>query len=169
MGAALILFAAQRGFIQPESIYALSPALNPQRVPRWVPSHWTPRALKLLQSRMGPRMMKVLIRSVVSSKTKVTQEMIEGYLRPYTDGHAIEASHQALSILKDPRLVEVRSAPCPVFFLTGQKDLQVPLREVHALSEEWLSQVQLAVHPYAAHHIMEDDPVWVATQIRSTS
>lgn len=162
MGGAIALWMAK---IYPE-IYPRLVVLAPATDRRWelVFTDWLRGLTPAFGWLVNRSAMRVILSFVIKSREVVTDEVVSHYLEPYKDRGAILSFWSALRLLRDPRLPrELRTLKAEVLILYGADDLIVPLKSMKRLAR-LIESSQLKLRP-GGHHIMEDDPVWLAEEI----
>lgn len=151
-----------------QKIICLSPATDPK-----VSRNLSLTPFKKLSKLLGPIVAKSLIKEFVkanlANKHIVNDEMVQNYLEPYLDdGKASQCFVQAFThILRNkelPQAFEKVNGECLI--LWGEEDKLTKVKYAPEL-KKYISNMQLFVHPTAGHHIMEDEPKWVAEKIIS--
>lgn len=169
LGGAIGLWYAAFHKDSVSTLFLLSPALFPNRVPHWIPLKILLSGQRLVKRTLTRQTMKLFIRSVVNKTTPIDEEMIDGYLTPFISGSALTAFYLSLVTLKDKRLAEHYKVACPTFVIHGALDRQVKLSDIQSLLSRIETVTALIVRPLAAHHLMEDEPEWLANCVAERS
>jgi pimeloyl-ACP methyl ester carboxylesterase len=148
-----------------KSFVLISPALIKDQVPKIAlnPSFET---IYFVGARLLNRtLIRLLLKNALSPKTKVSEEDIEQYWLPYKKGKAKEAFYRCIDTLNIREIVNQLKTPMsPTLVINGQYDKQVPPWKLSEFLED-VPNVRHIEHPWGAHHLMEDDPRWVADRI----
>jgi abhydrolase domain-containing protein 6 len=111
-------------------------------------------------------LMKLLLGYVVSRREFITDDVVEQYLAPFKDrGEGLRAFVAATAALSDRRLPrELHDLKAEVLVVWGQRDFMVKRWSIRKLMRT-LPHATLIEHPTGGHHIMEDEPAWIAKQL----
>lgn len=164
MGGAIALWMAK---LYPDAfpkVLVLGPATDASLVP--LPIHRFASFAPLFKRALNRHTMKLILRRVISKSDVITDEVVESYLSPFLDqGDSLRAFWSATSLLGDRRLPgRLQDVRSEVLVIYGELDFMVPRRSIDKLMRT-LPNATLITHADAGHHIMEDDPQWVATLI----
>src|SRR5690606_15861391 len=95
----------------------------------------------------------------------VTEDVLEGYHRPFSEPGAVITFLKATEALADPRLpAELAHVTGEVALAYGTGDKLVHGKEMERL-QSILPSSKLHIHP-GGHHLQEDDPEWVVSLAR---
>ncbi|PWU21192.1 MAG: hypothetical protein C5B49_03025 [Bdellovibrio sp.] len=163
MGGAISLWLAKK---YPDLVGALvlvSPHVESFRIPRSL--HHLFKVLKPLNRTLTAKTMEVFVRAVVSRQEFVTPDVVAAYLRPFQENPLTWTAFGAsLQLLADRRLhheLGPLHAPCLVLF--GSRDRLVRQKGMERLAKAM--DCRLVIHKTGGHHLMEDEPDWMAQQI----
>ncbi len=165
MGAAISLMAA---LSHPElfrGLVALAPAVDPKRVP----------LVLLPLAKYGDRLHRVnslgtvraALAQVLSRRELITPALVALYQEPFRDqGDSSSAFLKAFALLADSRMPRIfAKLDTPLLIIRGLRDRlvkQAACEDLHRI----VKKSKLITHPSAGHHIMEDEPEFVAIEIR---
>jgi pimeloyl-ACP methyl ester carboxylesterase len=158
MGGALALWLAR---LQPSrfpKVLALAPATSPEKVwLKWQTLRWAfPAAPKIYNKKL----LGYLYRRVITNPDLMTEDVLNGYHRPYTEPNSVITFLKATETLADPRLpTELAHVTSQVALAFGTSDKLVSLKEIERL-QNILPNSELHLHQ-GGHHLQEDDPEWV--------
>ncbi len=165
MGGAIALNAAR---LFPElfrGVMALAPAVDPKRVPLVL----LPLAkLSDHLHRMNTlATIRPVVQQVIARRELITPALVALYQEPFRDkGDSSSAFLKAFSLLADPRMPRLFSEiKTPLLIVRGLRDRLVKQSACEDLSRLVLNS-KLITHPNAGHHIMEDEPEFVALETR---
>lgn len=97
---------------------------------------------------------------------RITPEVVDTYLAPFRDPGGVASFFKTIATIKDPRIYEsLKDIQNPVLILRGGGD-RVVNRKIIQYIHSANSHFELQEHPVAGHHLMEDEPEWVNSQIR---
>jgi pimeloyl-ACP methyl ester carboxylesterase len=164
MGGAIALWLGKTKPERIKKIAVLSPATDSSSVPSY--ARYVAEASSFLRFAVNRRTMRILIGAVVSRKELITDEVTNAYLAPFLDrGEAVAAFWSATALLADRRLPsELTGISQDTLILHGARDRMVSRKSIDRLLT-LLPQAKFHSHPEAGHHVMEDEPVWVAKQL----
>lgn len=165
MGGAITLWLAKTFPNRFPKAIVLSPATDSSIIPTQVRHLAT--AAPYLKKVLNRRTMRLILERVLSRRDLITDEVIDAYLTPFRDeeGHAIRAFWSATSLLSDRRLPrDLHDIQGEVLIVYGERDFMVSRRSMHRLLKI-IPHSRLVTHPQGGHHIMEDEPSWVASVI----
>ena len=163
MGGALAFWIAKNYPKKISKVCGISPAVNPKLVPRAISKmSWTSAVVTTLVNELT---MKQVLRNLYNDKSLVSSVTIANYLRPYVKNkNAIKVFFKALKTLKDPRLPELFShLSTPTMVLYGLQDKTVPKRKLTPFLD--LNPNCIYDETNGGHHLMEDNPDWVAKKL----
>lgn len=165
MGGAISMNAAR---IFPElfrGIMALAPAVDPRRVPLVL----LPLAkLSDHLHRMNTlATIRPVVQQVIARRELITPALVALYQEPFRDkGDSSSAFLKAFSLLADLRMPKLfGELRTPLLIVRGLRDRLVKQSACEDLSRI-VPNSTLITHPNAGHHIMEDEPEFVALETR---
>lgn len=146
-------------------VMALAPAVDPRRVPLVL----LPLAkLSDHLHRMNTlATIRPVVQQVIARRELITPALVSLYQEPFRDkGDSSSAFLKAFSLLADPRMPRLFSEiKTPLLIVRGLRDRLVKQSSCEDLSRLVLGS-KLITHPNAGHHIMEDEPEFVALEMR---
>lgn len=159
LGGALVWWYLSAIGSSQHKLTLIAPALFPNRIPSWIPISWTGSQPGLITKMLTRRLFLTLYKSVLSKRTSVQDSEIDQAFAEFKTGNAMRAFLANIPTLKDKRLADQNLAPnIAIQFLHGEKDRQVKLK---AIEKRVRVCDRLLVHPWGAHHLMQDDPNWI--------
>lgn len=165
MGGSIALHCATR---RPElfrGIIAISPATDPQRIPKvLLPlSRWG----KSLGGLHSMYLVKRIVNLVIARRGLITPELVALYHRPFRESPLCGAAFfKALHLLADQRMpTAFMNLPTPLLLVYGLRDALVRKDAIDELAK-LNPNSRVATHADAGHHAMEDEPEWLAQQTR---
>jgi len=166
MGGAI---AAEMAIQKPDltkGLVLINPAYDPKLIKIDI------RRFKFFVPLIAPFVNRFLVRLYIkriygSSETKISEEVVDGYIAPYLGKiNNYLTFLKAFDALMDHSLISrIEKIKLPILIVGGQNDNLVPIRYTEALHKRLLTS-QLIVHPTAGHHIQEENPLWLAEQIK---
>lgn len=166
MGGAISLWMAKTYPERIEKVIVLAPAVHPRLLPLNLAifSKFVHPSTRMLLTRP---LFRQILKRVLTKEELISDETIGAYLRPYAEsGAAAQTFMKATKVLSDRRLPDaLRGIQAPVHILYGDNDLMVPRGVIESL-QQVLPNATLQTHPQAGHHPHEDEPAWVASQIK---
>ncbi|MCB0357439.1 MAG: alpha/beta hydrolase [Bdellovibrionales bacterium] len=161
MGGALALWTAKTHPELIDKVVAIGPATNPKLVPFAV--YKFPQIAYLLQFFVNRLYVYLSLHKIFSNKSLITSHRIALSLKnQFNNSSSVYTFLKSVELLDDKRLPgELSQLQRPTLLLAGQKDQMVPVEYVKEL-QKIIPHSQLFIHPDAGHHLMEDDPQWVA-------
>lgn len=164
MGGAIALWMAKRWPERFESVVALGPATDSGRVPL-LTQHFAITA-PLFRRTVNKHSIKLILNYVVANRNLITDEVVERYLEPFRDhGESLRALVAATSVLNDRRLPRgLADLRAKTLVIWGANDYLVPRKSMTKLADV-LKNARFIYHPTGGHHIMEDEPVWLARKL----
>lgn len=164
MGGAIALWMAKRWPEHFPQVVGLSPATDSSRVPGFA-QHIAVTA-PLFRRTVNKHTIKMILGYVLSNRKLITDKVVEQYLEPFKDrGESLRAFVAATSVLSDRRLPRgLAGLASRALVVWGASDHLVNARAMKHL-REILPGAEFVDHPTGGHHIMEDEPVWLARQI----
>lgn len=164
MGGAIALWLAKT---YPDRFHELI-ALAPATEPRLVPMSARPAEVlaPLLRRALNRTTMRLILQRVLARRELITPDVIDSYLAPFQDGgDSIRSFWRATRLLADKRLPGgLEGLKARVLLVYGGRDQMVPPGVMTRLTE-LLPNAVLLVHEDGGHHIMEDEPLWMAETI----
>ncbi len=165
MGAAISLTAALSRPDLFRGLVALAPAVDPKRVP----------LVLLPLAKYGDRLHRVnslatvraALQQVISRRELITPALVALYQEPFRDqGDSSSAFLKAFALLADARMPRLfTKLETPLLIIRGLRDRlvkQAACEDLHRI----VKNSKLITHPSAGHHIMEDEPEFVALEVR---
>ncbi len=164
MGGAIALWMAHRWPDRFDHVIGLGPATDSSRVPG-IAQHFAATA-PLFRYTVNRRSIKVILGYVVANKKLITDQVVERYLEPFRDrGESLRAFVAATATLADRRLPRgLTGLKSRALIIWGANDYLVPRKSMTKLAHI-LPDAIFIDHPTGGHHIMEDEPVWIAKKI----
>lgn len=164
MGGAVSLWMAKNEPDRFEDVIALGPATDSRFISSQA-RHFG-LAAPIFRRTMNRFAMKMMLGYVMARRELITDQVVERYLEPFRDqGESLRSFFAATTLLSDSRLpkklADVRSR---VLVIWGANDFMVRRWSIDILMRI-LPNARLLVHEFGGHHIMEDEPVWIAKQI----
>lgn len=164
MGGAIALWMAKRWPDRFESVVGLGPATDSSRVPGIAP--YFAATAPFFRHTVNRHTIKVILGYVMANKTRITDAVVDRYLEPFRDrGESLRAFVAATAVLSDRRLPRgLKDLKARTLIIWGAHDALVPRRSMVKLSHV-LPQATFVDHQAGGHHIMEDEPVWLARRL----
>jgi pimeloyl-ACP methyl ester carboxylesterase len=163
MGGAISLWMARRAPETFERVAVLAPATDASLVSPFV--HRLAPLAPFFKPTMNRQTMKRILSQVITRHELITDEVVDAYLEPFREAATLRTFIAATSLLADRRLpgdlVDLKSR---VLVIWGTRDSSVPRRSIDRLMTI-LPRAQLLVHESGGHHIMEEEPAWIARQL----
>lgn len=165
MGGTIAMNAARLFPDHFRGIMALAPAVDPRRVPLVL----LPLAkLSDHLHRMNTRaFIQPVVQQVIARRELITPALVALYQEPFLDkGDSSSAFLKAFSLLADSRMPKIFGGlSTPLLIVRGLRDRLVKQAACEDLSRI-VANSKLITHPNAGHHIMEDEPEFVANEAR---
>jgi pimeloyl-ACP methyl ester carboxylesterase len=165
MGGAIALKAATDGPDLFRGVVALAPAVDPRRVPTVLlplakHAHRFHRISSLTTTRAA-------VQAVIARRELITPALVALYQEPFRDqGDSSSAFMKAFALLADTRMPNLfRTMTTPLLIIRGLRDRLVKQAGCEDLRRA-VKNAKLITHPSAGHHIMEDEPEFIANEIR---
>lgn len=165
MGGAIALKAALDDSSLFSGIVALAPAVDPKRVPM----------VLLPLAKYGDKLHRInslttvraVVGQVIARRELITPGLILLYQEPFRDdGASSSAFMKAFRLLADSRMPALfRELSTPLLIVRGLRDRLVKQAGCEDL-RRLVGHSTLVTHPTAGHHIMEDEPEFLAREIR---
>lgn len=164
MGSAISLWMAKLFPDLFRGLVALGPAVEPTRMPQ-AALHFG-RFSDHFHRINNPLAMRAAVAQVIARRELITPALVALYRRPYLDdGASSSAFFKAFRVLADTRLPNgLGSLQTPLLIMHGLGDRLVRRRGCDKLART-VANSTLIIHPTAGHHIMEDEPQFVADEI----
>lgn len=166
MGGLIALYLATFFAEKAPRVVALAPALDRKLVP--LPFDSLAKFAPLFHKKVESRTIGFLLKRVVNNPDLISEETIRNYFRPFeNDPLAATTFAKALRSIRskdNPQFLKKLSSSA--LLLHGAKDRIISAR-VSMRAQKKFRQLQLLIHPSAGHHLQEDDPEWVAEQIKN--
>lgn len=144
----------------------VSPAVAPKRARLvHIPSVFT--VAKIIGEKvLSRKLIENIVKRLVVRQNLVTDDVIDTYYEPYKNNpEAMLCFIKATNIFKEvdiwKKLEKIEAA---VLLTWGKDDLITPYRHTKRF-KKLFPHWQYSFHPFAGHHIQEDDPEWLAKQI----
>jgi len=164
MGGAIALWMAQRWPKRFHHVIGLGPHTDSSRVPG-LSQHFA-SAAPLFRHTVNKQSIKLILSFILSNKTLITDEVVEKYLEPFRDrGESLRAFVAATAVLADRRLPRALAGlKARTLIVWGESDSLVPRSSLKKLRKV-LPDAVFIDHPTGGHHLMEDEPAFVAKKI----
>jgi pimeloyl-ACP methyl ester carboxylesterase len=164
MGGAIALWMAKRWPERFDHVVGVGPATGSSLLPG-IAQYFAATA-PLFRHSVNERTMKLILGYVVSNKALITESVIKRYLEPFRDrGESLRSFVAATAILADRRLPRgLAGLKARTLIIWGTNDYLVSRKSMAKL----VSTIPSAIfvdHPTGGHHIMEDEPVWLARKL----
>lgn len=163
MGGTLALSLAAHRADLVSGVVAIAPAYF--YFPRWL--FVVLRAyVPILSLFMNPLTLKLFVRAVVTKFQNLQEDEFLGYMKCYLNPReSVETVIRSVETITDSRFLEsLRKVQAPCLILWGKRDLMNPFWNHKKLTSR-LSRSEYSSHPWAGHHVMEDDPHWTEERI----
>ncbi len=165
LGGLIALKMIERWPEQFRKVAAISPPLSKRLIP------FSLSRLQVLWPVAGrmitTQFVRELMKRTVEDKSLINEESIGYYSRAFVDEpESFKSFIQATEAIRtgdNPNFIKNISSP--VLFLWGAKDRVVPIRLLDK-ARQMSPESQYFVHEKAGHHMMEDQPEWVASRIQ---
>lgn len=166
MGGAIALWMARTEHERFNKVAVIAPAASSLLLPLDI-ARLSSLALPTTQLFLNKHFFKTTLKRVFARHDLITDEVIRNYQRPYLeDAKSLQTFIRATSILSDSRLPnELGIVKSDVLILYGAKDKLVPKKVIDLLRKA-LPTARYVEHPTAGHHPQEDDPEWLAKELR---
>lgn len=164
MGGAIALWMAKKWPERFDHVVGLGPATDSSRVPG-IAQHLAATA-PLFRHTINKRTIKMILGYVVANKSLITDAVVDRYLEPFRDrGESLRAFMAATAALSDRRLPRALAGlSARTLIIWGANDALVSRKSMSKL-ERLIPTAIFVEHPTGGHHIMEDEPVWLARQL----
>jgi pimeloyl-ACP methyl ester carboxylesterase len=165
MGGAITLRAA---LLEPDArgIVALAPAVDPRRIPTvLLPlTQYGDRLHRLNTSAV----IRAVVQQVIARRELITPALLALYQEPFRDkGDSSSSFMKAFGLLGDRRMpLLFKDVRAPLLIVRGLRDRLVKQAACEDL-KRLIPHAQILTHPTAGHHIMEDEPEFLAKEIRT--
>lgn len=145
-------------------VVALAPAAHPSLVP--IRMNWLAKLNPLRRLLLAEWMVGVGVRRVLHNKLSINSQQVLRYAEPYFfNPDTWRAFFHSTEILRDIRLpFYLKDLKLPTLILWGECDLMVKRHQLDGLLQV-LPNFELHTSPESGHHIQEDNPSWVSSQI----
>lgn len=172
MGGAIALWFARRFPGRTRCVVAIAPASSARTIAR--PLYWFRHFSWFLALAVNRLAIRFFMKQALSRHELVDEDAIAHYSEAYLSRfnqrkQAIRAFFVSSQILCDRRLPhDLSTVHAPVVILWGRDDRLVPFSQMLELLQTLESQTpkpRLFVHENGGHHLMEDQPDWVYSQI----
>lgn len=164
MGGTIALWLAKQHPHRFERVVALAPAVDSTRVS--AATHRLASVAPLFRHAINRMTMKRILRYVIARDERISDAVVERYLAPFQDdGSSLRSFVAATELLSDSRLpAELSEVASQVLLIHGRQDVMVSLSSIEKLAKI-IPQAEISIHETSGHHIMEDEPVWLARKI----
>lgn len=164
MGGALALWFAKTHPELVRKLAVIGPATNPELVP--LPFYKWPQASYILQFFNNRLVMNLSLRVIMNNPNAIDSSRVAYSLKnQHEDSYAFYTFLKATRAIYDSRLPhDLAHVNQPVLILAGEKDSIVPPKYIYELAKT-LPNSELYFHSEGGHHLMEDEPDWVAQHI----
>lgn len=165
MGGAISLKTATDYPEKFRGLMVLAPAVDPGRVPLvLLPLAKHADRLHRISS---VTTIRAVVQQVIARRELITPALVALYQEPFRDtGGSSSAFMKAFTLLADTRMPHLfRDLRVPLLVVRGLRDRlvkQAACEDLHRL----VKNSQLITHPNAGHHIMEDEPEFLALEVR---
>ena len=164
MGGAIALWMAK---LKP-SLYSRVIVMGPATDSAMVSPYFQKlaRIAPVFRPTLTRRSMRLILGYVMARKELITDEVVDRYMEPFLgNGASFSTFISATSLLADRRLpLALQGLAASVLIIWGRRDAMVSKRSVERLIQA-LPHAELVVHEHGGHHIMEDEPDWIAQEI----
>lgn len=166
MGGAIGLWMAKKYPERFEQVVALGPATDSTFIP--TATQYFAITAPLFRYTVNKHTIKLVLNYVVSRRQLITDKVVDSYLEPFRDrGEGLRAFIRATSILSDRRLPSgLADVKADVLVIWGANDYMVPRFSMNKLMRI-LPRATFVEHESGGHHIMEDEPIYIARQIET--
>jgi len=169
MGGAISMTAAVTSPDLFRGIIALAPATDPTRIPTsLLPMAKFGEALhRLNPEKTRYTIVKTVVAQVIARRELITPGLVALYFEPFRVSELASAAFlKAFRLLADKRLPTLfRELKTPLLIIRGLRDRlvkQSSCEDLHRI----VADSALITHPTAGHHSMEDEPEFIAEEIR---
>ncbi len=169
MGGAISMTAALKAPELFRGIVALAPATDPTRVPTsLLPLAKFGEALhRLNPEKTRYAIVKTVVAQVIARRELITPGLVALYFEPFRTSELASAAFlKGFRLLADKRLPALfRELTTPLLIIRGLRDRLVKhssCEDLHRL----VPNSELVTHPSAGHHSMEDEPEFIAEELR---
>lgn len=168
MGGAICLAAALKHPDLFRGIVALAPATDPTRIPiSLLPLAKHGEAIhKFHSEKMRATIVRTVVSQVIARRELITPGLLALYFEPFRRSELASAAFlKAFRLLADRRMPSMfRELKTPLVILRGLRDRLVKQSSVEDL-RRIVAHSQLVTHPTGGHHLMEDEPEFVAEEV----
>lgn len=172
MGGAISMAAAMKSPEIFRGIVALAPATDPTRIPTsLLPMAKFGEALhRLNPEKTRYAIVKAVVAQVIARRELITPGLVALYFEPFRVSELASAAFlKAFRLLADKRLPTLfRELKTPLLIIRGLRDRlvkQSSCEDLHRI----VPDSALITHPTAGHHSMEDEPEFIAEELRKFS
>lgn len=169
MGGAISMAAAIKDPSVFSGILALAPATDPTRIPTsLLPMAKFGETIHRLNPEVARyAIVKTVVAQVIARRELITPGLVALYFEPFRLSELASAAFlKALRLLADKRLPTLyRELKTPLVIIRGLRDRlvkQSSCEDLHRI----VPDSNLLTHPTAGHHSMEDEPEFVADELR---
>jgi pimeloyl-ACP methyl ester carboxylesterase len=169
MGGAISMAAAVKAPDLFRGIVALAPATDPTRIPTaLLPMAKFGEALhRLNPEKTRYAIVKTVVAQVIARRELITPGLVALYFEPFRISELASAAFlKAFRLLADKRLPALfRELKTPLLIVRGLRDRlvkQSSCEDLHRI----VPDSELVTHPTAGHHSMEDEPEFIAEELR---
>jgi abhydrolase domain-containing protein 6 len=169
MGGAICLSSALKHPHLFRGIVALAPATDPTRIP----TSLLPLAKhgetfhRINSEKMRATIVRTVLNQVIARRELITPGLISLYFEPFRRSELSSAAFlKAFRLLADRRMPNMfRELKTPLLIIRGLRDRLVKQSSCEDL-RRIVAGAQLIDHPTGGHHLMEDEPEFVAQEVR---
>jgi pimeloyl-ACP methyl ester carboxylesterase len=169
MGGAICLTTALKNPELFRGVIAISPATDPKRIPMSL----LPLAKhgetvhKLNSDKIRAAIVRAVVGQVIARRELITPGLLSLYYEPFRHSELASAAFlKAFRLLADQRMPSMfREIKTPLLIIRGLRDRlvkQSACEDLHRI----VSHSELITHPTGGHHLMEDEPEFVAEEVR---
>jgi pimeloyl-ACP methyl ester carboxylesterase len=169
MGGAISMAAAVKAPDLFRGIVALAPATDPTRIPTaLLPMAKFGEALhRLNPEKTRYAIVKTVVAQVIARRELITPGLVALYFEPFRISELASAAFlKAFRLLADKRIPSLfRELKTPLLIVRGLRDRlvkQSSCEDLHRI----VPDSELITHPTAGHHSMEDEPEFIAEELR---
>ncbi len=164
MGGAISLWLAKTNPTLVKKTSVISPATNQKLMP--LPIYKIPQLSYIARFFNNKLLLQLTLRRILSDHSLITKDRIASSLKNlYNDNFAHYTFIKAMEALDDPRLPsQLNKLTQPTMILYGLNDRMIPKKYMEKLNLI-LPNSELIFNTFGGHHLMEDQPKWVANHL----